>query len=182
MDFRIISNFLLVSALIVSNLPKNDCKIHELKVKNDDRSYISVSTFGFFKGGGLDVKLRQFHPEPLNSNDVYGFSIDRTMSDAVNPYLDTHQEKCLLKDTNYFMASNLAVVYLEMNLKTKTLIVKCNKNMESLYIFPNKEAVTRYAVPTQPAKQDDDPFPHEDSSEWKAGDSDDLAEGAAYLY
>lgn len=39
-------------------------------LQNDDRSYISVSTFGFFKGGGLDVKLRQFHPEPLNSNDI----------------------------------------------------------------------------------------------------------------
>lgn len=28
----------------------------------------------------------------------YGFSLDRTLSDAMNPYLDSHQERCLLKE------------------------------------------------------------------------------------
>ncbi|KAJ8877337.1 hypothetical protein PR048_021791 [Dryococelus australis] len=30
----------------------------------------------------------------------FGFTLDRTLSDAMNPYLDSHPDNCLLNDLN----------------------------------------------------------------------------------
>lgn len=38
--------------------------------QNDNRKYIALSTFGFYKGGILDVKLINFYASPFSENDV----------------------------------------------------------------------------------------------------------------
>lgn len=119
-------------------------------MQNDDRRYIALSTFGFYKGGYLYVNLVNFHPQPSNEKDIvsveglsmmillncyyqtsfnylwsffchqYGFSLDRTLSDAMNPYLDSHQEHCLLEEPGrpeQETPNSPPVVYFTMDLK-----------------------------------------------------------------
>ena len=55
----------------------------------------------------------------------FGFTLDRTMSDAMNPYLDSHQEKCLLQGSSspksdWDQRDESAVIYFTMDLKYKT--------------------------------------------------------------
>lgn len=39
-------------------------------LQKDVRRYISLSTFGFYKGGILDVNLTNFKAEPFHENTV----------------------------------------------------------------------------------------------------------------
>lgn len=39
-------------------------------LQKDVRRYISLSTFGFYKGGTLDVNLTNFKAEPFDENAV----------------------------------------------------------------------------------------------------------------
>ncbi|CAB0045102.1 unnamed protein product [Trichogramma brassicae] len=90
---------------------------------NDVRRFISLSTFGFYKNGILDVNLINFKANPFNDNDVYGFSLDRTLSDALNPYLDSH-DQCVLQGGypyvikyDYDQKDETAVIYFTFDLK-----------------------------------------------------------------
>ncbi|XP_075229830.1 protein GPR107 isoform X2 [Lycorma delicatula] len=112
-------------------------RIHTLEIKNDHRKYISVSTFGFYKGGKLVVKLKNFHVQPPGEDYLFGFTLDRTRNDAMNPYLDAHQEKCLLQQPpdEHFNTNSAAVVYFILDLKSKQLHVNCSKEMSNLHIY-----------------------------------------------
>lgn len=112
--------------------------------QDDYRRYIPLSTFGFYIDGLLNVKLLDFRVKIGNENDVvstlalfhlwiililsflnawlkfpfqYGFSLDKTLSDAMNPYLDTHQNKCILNDKSDDSQRNGPIAYFIMNLK-----------------------------------------------------------------
>ena len=51
--------------------------------------------FGFLQGGILNVTIVKMSiPQDL-SRSVIGFSLDRTLSDAANPYLDSKHNVCL---------------------------------------------------------------------------------------
>ena len=120
------------------------CRIHELKVQDDDRRYIALSTFGFYKGGYLKVKLVNFHPQPYNENHVFGFSLDRTLSDAMNPYLDSHQERCLLEEPSrpeQETPNSPPVVYFTMDLKTLKLNVTCSRVIPTLHVYLNESSL-----------------------------------------
>ncbi|KAG8221817.1 hypothetical protein J437_LFUL002819 [Ladona fulva] len=111
-------------------------RIHKLEIQNDVRKYIALSTFGFYEGGLLNVKLINFHAYPFKDSAVYGFSLDRTVSDAMNPYLDSHQEKCLLQEPIRH-DNNGAVVYFTMDFKKKLLQVNCSKDLQTIHIYRN---------------------------------------------
>lgn len=46
----------------------------------------------------------------------FGFSLDRTMNDAMNPYLDIHQERCLLQSPS-MQTTNTGAVFFIMDFK-----------------------------------------------------------------
>lgn len=48
----------------------------------------------------------------------FGFSLDRTRNDAVNPYLDSHQDVCLLQDLIHSEPSS-EIIYFTLDLKKK---------------------------------------------------------------
>ena len=115
-------------------------RIHKLDIRKDTRRYIALSTFGFYKGGILDVNLTNFKADPFKENAVFGFSLDRTVSDAMNPYLDSHQERCVLQDilngkTDLEQRDDNAVIYLTMDLKNSTLNVNCSRNVQTAHIY-----------------------------------------------
>lgn len=58
-----------------------------------------MSTFGFYAGGILNVKLKQFQSVPFREEDVFGFSLDKTLRYVMNPYLEHHQDKCILEES-----------------------------------------------------------------------------------
>jgi hypothetical protein len=43
-------------------------RIHKLDITNDGRKYIALSTFGFYQGGILDVRLKNFRATPENDS------------------------------------------------------------------------------------------------------------------
>lgn len=115
-------------------------RIHKLDIRKDTRRYIALSTFGFYKGGILDVNLTNFKAEPFDENAVFGFSLDRTLSDAMNPYLDTHQERCVLQDisngkSDLEQRDDNAVIYFTMDLKNALLKVNCSRNVRTAHIY-----------------------------------------------
>nr|CAD7443606.1 unnamed protein product [Timema bartmani] len=126
-------------------------RIHKLEIKNDARKYIALSTFGFNKGGQLEVNLINFHSEPFSESDVFGFSLDRTLSDAMTPYLDSHQDGCLLQEVNREpnQEASSAVIYFTLDLKNKLLRVNCSKHLRTIYIYKNA-----MFIPAQRAKRD----------------------------
>lgn len=70
----------------------------KLRHQDDYRRYIALSTFGFYQGGILDVRFSQFRVAVGHEADIYGLSLDKTMTDAMNPYLDSHQDRCILDE------------------------------------------------------------------------------------
>ena len=58
----------------------------------------------------------------------FGFSLDKTQRDAMNPYLDNHQDKCLLQGASSPKSEldpkpDDAIIYFTMDLKNLTLVV-----------------------------------------------------------
>uniref|UniRef100_A0A6M2DWI2 Putative g protein-coupled seven transmembrane receptor n=1 Tax=Xenopsylla cheopis TaxID=163159 RepID=A0A6M2DWI2_XENCH len=110
---------------------------HRLEIKDDSRRYIALSTFGFYQGGILDVRLQKFHMSEQINKEI-GFSIDRTTSNAMNPYLDSRQDTCLLEEP---ITANHegAIVFLKLDFKNNALNVECSRDLQSLQIYKNME-------------------------------------------
>lgn len=133
----------------MSILPLTTGRIHKLEIRKDVRRYIALSTFGFFKGGTLDVNLTNFKAEPYDENAVFGFSLDRTLSHAMNPYLDSHQERCTLQDIagvkpDYEQRNDSAVIYFTMDLKNNLLKVNCSRNVHAVHIYKDFSSLSIY--------------------------------------
>lgn len=49
----------------------------------------------------------------------YGFTLDRTVNDAINPYLEAHTDTCFLNETDSGFPSpqHPAIVFLKMDFK-----------------------------------------------------------------
>ncbi|XP_045462836.1 protein GPR107 [Harmonia axyridis] len=127
--------FLLICALC-------SARNHTLTLNNDVRKYIALSTFGFYQGGILDVQLRNFRANPENENSTFGFSLDRTVNDAMNPYLNNHQEKCILNEP-ITKQNGAEVFYFILDLKNKKLHVKCDKEA-IVHIYKSRDDVPNF--------------------------------------
>lgn len=123
---------------------------HKISIDCDVRKYIALSTFGFYKRGFLDVKLINFTAKPMNKSDVFGFSLDRTQNDAMNPYLDSHQEKCLLKE-NVPKQNDAAVIYFILNFHNNTMMINCSPGWEQpLHIYRDSDDIPTTFFKTRP--------------------------------
>ncbi|XP_043248119.1 protein GPR107 isoform X2 [Colletes gigas] len=144
------SKQLLIQCLwIVSMFVLADARIHKLEIRKDIRRYIALSTFGFYKGGILAVHLSNFKAEPFDENAVFGFSLDRTLNDAMNPYLDNHQERCVLQNisnvkTDLEQRNKNAVIYFTMDLKNSLLKVNCSRNIHTAHIYRDTDMLLDY--------------------------------------
>jgi len=130
--------------ILLAVILQNCCaRIHKLEVKNDERKYIALSVFGFYKGGWLAVNLQNFHAIPFNEKkqDMFGFSLDRRRNDAVNPYLDSHQDVCMLQDQTHSV-HNSETLYFTLDLKKNLLQINCSHDFQSIHIFKDIESMT----------------------------------------
>ncbi|KAF6202004.1 hypothetical protein GE061_004400, partial [Apolygus lucorum] len=117
-------------------LGQNYGRIHKLTLKDDTRKLISLSIFGFFKGGLLDVKLHNFHAEKMTTDDIYGFSLEKIRSDAMNPQ-EAHQDSCLLTTAEKKSPDSQPYVLFIMNPKTMALQVNMSSDL-NVWIYRNQ--------------------------------------------
>ncbi|XP_055911249.1 protein GPR107 [Eupeodes corollae] len=110
---------------------------HHLEVRDDTRRYIALSTFGFYQSGILDVKLSNFVISNENENDLFGLSLDKTTVDAMNPYLDSHQNKCILDEPASAQRSGPIIFFL-MDLKNLKVSVTCSSDWRNLHIYKDR--------------------------------------------
>ncbi|KAF7279732.1 protein GPR107 [Rhynchophorus ferrugineus] len=115
-------------------------RIHKLQIKNDARKYIGLSTFGFYQGGTLEVTLSNFNTQPENDSALFGFTLDRTVNDGLNPYLDSHQDVCILERNITNSNNNEEFIYFIMDFKNKQLKVKCanHQSLSTIHIYESK--------------------------------------------
>ncbi|XP_035894549.1 protein GPR107 [Anopheles stephensi] len=113
---------------------------HHLEVRDDFRRYILLSTFGFYAGGVLDVRVSHFRVDPGTEDNMFGLSLDKTMSDSMNPYLDSHQDKCILTEP-VAVQSNGPIVFFKMDLKQNVVHVSCSKDWQNIHLYKDRSGV-----------------------------------------
>ncbi|XP_022833084.1 protein GPR107 [Spodoptera litura] len=125
------------------------CRIHKLHLSDDERRYVDLTTFGFFKGGVLDVKLVDFMMPSGPVYGEYGFTLDRTINAAISPYLaQSTSATCYLKetDTNILSPQHPAIVFLKMDFKNLRLNVTCKAKV--LHLYENRSSIPD-TIPTE---------------------------------
>ncbi|KAG0419869.1 hypothetical protein HPB47_003818, partial [Ixodes persulcatus] len=126
---RVNSALSLVFFLLIL-FPPHDARNHRLSLKGEQRRYFSVTTFGFFVGGSLNVEVEKLSFSP-NSNKV-GFSLTRTPTDSVNPYPDGRIDGCPLDEVKEDMY--VLTLTLETTGGSERLKVRCNRNFSDLMV------------------------------------------------
>lgn len=141
MTYKVLS-FLLISLF----LHLSSGRIHKLSIKNDKRQYIALSTFGFYKGGILEVKLLNFQTDRNADNDKFGFSLDKTLNDAMNPYIGGRLDHCLLEHQgdSSMPSNNVGAVFFVIDRKNKLLNINCSSELMNLYIFKDRSQLLSY--------------------------------------
>ncbi|XP_017869289.1 PREDICTED: protein GPR107 isoform X1 [Drosophila arizonae] len=126
--FSTIITVLLISPNVVLS------RKHHLEVRNDMRPYIALSTFGFYTNGHLDVQLSQLTVDDEQATDLFGLSLDKTTIDQLNPYLDSHQNKCILEEPPSKQKSGPILFFL-LDLKELKVRVKCSPEWVNKHVY-----------------------------------------------
>ncbi|CAG9824807.1 unnamed protein product, partial [Phaedon cochleariae] len=119
-------------------------RIHNLEITSDARKYIALSSFGFYNGGYLEVELTNFRTNPENDSYTFGFSLDKTINDGVNPYLESHQERCILLSSKQKIDNDFVITF-RMDLKNKKLLIDCEEG-HNVHIYQYTEEIMRDAI------------------------------------
>ncbi|XP_034671114.1 protein GPR107 [Drosophila subobscura] len=139
--FNIKSIVLLVIVTLSSAPHAVLSRKHHLEVRNDMRPYIALSTFGFYTNGHLDVQLSKLTIDGENSGDLFGLSLDKTTIDQLNPYLDSHQNKCILEEPPNMQTSG-PILFFVLDLKELKVRVKCSPEWNNKHIY--KDIASRH--------------------------------------
>ncbi|XP_011145733.1 protein GPR107 isoform X2 [Harpegnathos saltator] len=129
-------------------------RIHKLDIRKDNRPYIALTTFGFYKGGILIVNLTNFQFQSVDPDKkltsettdkaVFGFSLDRTLIDAINPYIYNHLERCLLQNATTPRTEprdDSSIIYFTMDLKNLVMHVNCSRNVRTTHIYKDSSRI-----------------------------------------
>jgi len=142
---------LIIGLVTLINIADVDCRKRHLVVVEDSRPIIHLSSFGLYQEGSLHVNLSHFHPSdgpPVNlSKLVVGFTIDRSLSDGLNPYNEGERnvggaEDCILnRKITEMGAAGAGIIRFLLNFETLTADIECSQNMQGISISmesPNK--------------------------------------------
>uniref|UniRef100_A0A1A9X5J6 GOST seven transmembrane domain-containing protein n=1 Tax=Glossina brevipalpis TaxID=37001 RepID=A0A1A9X5J6_9MUSC len=123
---------------------------HHLEVQDDARPYIALSTFGFYTNGHLNVKLSNLLISEETGDELLGLSLDKTIIDEMNPYLDSHQNKCLLEKLAVTQ-HNGPILFFVFDLKNLQVHVKCSPEWRNSHIYKNSSMFPMYRGKRQSA-------------------------------
>ena len=112
------------------------CRKHSLHIENDRRQFIPLSTFGFYTGGKLQVNMTGFKmPDKAGKDEtVVGFSIDKTVSDALNPYVQATETQCILTKQPA-EKEKAGILRFTLDFEKKRTVIRCSKNIRSITIL-----------------------------------------------
>ena len=83
----------------------------------------------------LKVRLTGFHLDDVtNSTELLGFSIDKTVSDTLNPYIQETDSSCIL-DRNIDEKDKAGIIRFILDFKSGFLSVKCSNSLKSITIL-----------------------------------------------
>ncbi|KAH8418969.1 hypothetical protein KR222_010590 [Zaprionus bogoriensis] len=142
-------------ALIATLLTAPDVVLsrkHHLEVRNDMRPYIALSTFGFYTNGHLDVQLSQLTIDDEQPTDLFGLALDKTTIDQLNPYLDSHQNKCILEEPPSNQKSG-PILFFILDLKALKVRVQCSPEWVNKHVY--KDVMYRHKRNSRVAKVSD---------------------------
>ncbi|EDW00138.1 protein GPR107 [Drosophila grimshawi] len=128
------SIFLAVIATLLTAPNAVLTRKHHLEVRNDMRPYIALSTFGFYTNGHLDVQLSMLTIDDEQSTDLFGLSLDKTTIDQLNPYLDSHQNKCILEEPPSNQKSG-PILFFVLDLKELKVRVQCSPEWVNKHVY-----------------------------------------------
>ncbi|KAJ2953999.1 hypothetical protein O0L34_g2212 [Tuta absoluta] len=129
---------------ILITVAEISCRIHKLPLTDDERHYVDLSTFGFFRGGILDVHMVNFMLPAGTVDGEYGFTLDRTINDAINPYLEAHTDTCFLKENDNISTispQHPFIVFLKMDLTNLRINISCKGEDSALHLYHNRSAI-----------------------------------------
>jgi len=111
-------NFLLIFAFFSFHLNLCYSRIQSIKLENDERRFIQLSSFGYLKGGSFLLKIKNFETKNHNINNQIGFTLDKSSSEGRSSYVENQENSqgCTL-DINHKIHddSNRAIMRLEQN-------------------------------------------------------------------
>ncbi|XP_065342778.1 protein GPR107 [Cloeon dipterum] len=118
-----------------------EARKHRLEITEDYRRFIALSTFGFYKGGQLEVKMENFILKQNGPDKpLCGFTFDRTVSDAMNPYLENHLDRCPLRERESLSQDTVTFI-MDLNEKSPFLRVNCSSTLQTIRIYKNKTMI-----------------------------------------
>jgi len=134
--------FLLPLSVFFLLAPLTLSRIHHLTIHNDNRKYIPLSSFGFYTGGMLHVKVSGFHLDSFSNvsslQSVLGFSIDKTVSDTINPYVENTDYSCILNKA-LDEKEKAGIIRFIFDFKKGLTSVKCSNNVKSITILDKEQ-------------------------------------------
>jgi len=133
---RFLTNYFFFCLLYL--LPSCQGRKHHLVLSRDGRKSIPLSTFGFYKGGELKVNVTGFQTEHEGEDNI-GFSIDKTISDALNPYVETADHVCIL-NKKLHDEEKAGILRFTLNFKEERTTVTCSKNMQEGVVISELKA------------------------------------------
>ncbi|XP_011556070.3 protein GPR107 [Plutella xylostella] len=125
---------------LILTLASVSCRIHKLALTDDDRRYVDLTTFGFYQDGILDVHLVNFKLPSGPVQGEYGFTLDRTVNDAMRPQFEA-SDSCFLTDTSVTSPQHPAIVLLRMDFVNMKLNISCMGEVQALHLYPNRSAI-----------------------------------------
>ena len=125
--------------ILLGLLSQGLCRKHNLHIENDRRQFIPLSTFGFYTGGKLQVNMTGFKMDKkaaVGGKDdmVVGFSIDKTVSDALNPYVQATETQCILTKQPA-EKEKAGILRFTLDFENKRTVIRCSKNIRSITIL-----------------------------------------------
>jgi len=129
----------MVLWILLGLLSQGLCRKHNLHIENDRRQFIPLSTFGFYTGGKLQVNMTGFKMDKkaaVGGKDemVVGFSIDKTVSDALNPYVQATETQCILTKQPA-EKEKAGILRFTLDFENKRTVIRCSKNIRSITIL-----------------------------------------------
>ncbi|XP_063546592.1 protein GPR107 [Cydia strobilella] len=134
----------IISVIVLTVIVAVKARIHKLPLTDDYRHYVDLTTFGFFQGGVLDVRMVNFKLPSNVEPGEYGFTLDRTVNDAISPYLEAHSDMCFLKDSesSYTSSQHPAIVFLKMDFNNLRLNITCKGNdLKAMHLYQNRSQI-----------------------------------------
>lgn len=121
-------------------------RVHHLKLEEDNRKQITVSTFGFLTGGTLAINITAFsfniisHSGKGNNlaaynQTIFGFTLDKSKSPGLSSYMEGMQDRCILDNPSIKNENNMESVFFTFDFKNNKLnIERVGPDMQNLRV------------------------------------------------